>query len=116
MIEFYEIIQQVNSEKGGRKSLLKSTVSRRYASLTSIWTLGTIPFSFRRSGQATMETNGRTRSPVVVIWRYSPDSHARPVRTVAGERKRMRKCDDCTIGKECQDGTVGRRTSCEKVS
>lgn len=49
-----------------------------------------------------METNGRTRSPVVVIWRYSPDSHARPVRTVAGERKGMSKCDDCTIGKECQ--------------
>lgn len=41
---------------------------------------------------------------MVVIWRYSPDSHARPVRTEAGERKGMRKCDDCTIGKECQAG------------
>lgn len=94
----------MNSAKGGRKSLLKWTAPRRYASLTSIWILGTIPFSSRRSGQATMETNGRTRSPVVVIWRYSPDSHARPVRTEAGERKGMRKCDDCTIGKECQPG------------
>jgi len=42
-------------------------------------------------------------SPVVVIWRYSPDSHARQDgrRRRDGERG-MRKCDDYTTGKECQ--------------
>jgi hypothetical protein len=59
-------------------------------------------------------------SPVVVIWRYSPDSHARPVRATGrcgegreGRGEGMRKCDDCTIGKECQ---AGGADGCEKVN
>lgn len=37
---------------------------------------------------------------------FPEQSHARPVRMKAGGRKGMRKCDDCTIGKECQAGWV----------
>lgn len=51
---------------------------------------------------------------MVVIWRYSPDSRARPVRAADGERGGgVRKRDDCAIGKECQ---AGGEDGCEKVS
>lgn len=54
---------------------------------------------------------------MVVIWRYSPDSRARPVRALDGERGAeggdTRKCDDYAIGKECQ---AGGEDGYEKVS
>lgn len=54
-------VSRVNFAKDGESRFWNGHPRiRRYIPLTSIWILGTIPFSSRRSGQATMETNGRT--------------------------------------------------------
>lgn len=56
-------------------------------------TLGTIPFSSRRSGQATMETNGRMLTGGSNLEVFPGQPRARPVRA-DGERGEEGVCEE----------------------
>lgn len=95
--------------EGRRKSLLKWTSPHRYTSLTSIWILGTIPFSSRRSGQATMETNGRTLTGGSNLEVFPGQPRARPVRGVRESTMTLRWARSVRPAR-------GQENACEKVS
>jgi hypothetical protein len=73
-------------------------------------TLGTIPFSSRRSSQATMETNGRTLTGGSNLEVFPRQPRARPVREGwRGSAMTVRWASERQAGGEGQG-------ACEKVS